>query len=321
MAQKGNNQKGSNAKGSQDLIEQGTKDADELNRRLHFLELEYGDGTPFELVKSISKTQIYLASSAESLLMAGREIIRLKEHLPHGEFQEVLSERIGINPNTARRIMRAAVKFSKGSKRSLAIVLEKSKLLELMTEGDEDLEELADGGTLAGLSMDDIARMTRSELRAALRKEKQKNKQQEEVHEKQLHRKNTKIDQLDKHIHHLETKTDDWHPQAFNICMEITEVSAEILNNLERMDTLRDSILNEDFGDGDVDAAIKAMACVYWDSVDQIFIKTNLVSQDCNEVFSGYKHEARPLLDMHEIFGEGNIVAAEIEISKKNDKQ
>lgn len=43
--------------------------------------------------------------------------------------------------------------------------LGKAKLFELMTEDDEELAELADGGTVAGLTLDDVDRMSVRELR------------------------------------------------------------------------------------------------------------------------------------------------------------
>jgi hypothetical protein len=70
--------------------------------------------------------------------------------------------------------------------------LGKTKLFELMTEDDEDLVELADGGTIAGMSLDDIDRMTSRELKAALREARETNAAQQRV----LADKNEKIDSL-----------------------------------------------------------------------------------------------------------------------------
>ena len=61
-----------------------------------------------------------------------------------------------------------------------------------MTEDDEDLVELADGGTIAGMSLDDIDRMTSRELKAALREARETNAAQQRV----LADKNEKIDSL-----------------------------------------------------------------------------------------------------------------------------
>lgn len=61
-----------------------------------------------------------------------------------------------------------------------------------MTEDDENLAELADGGTVAGLTLDDVDRMSVRELRQALREARETNAAQQRV----LADKNEKIDSL-----------------------------------------------------------------------------------------------------------------------------
>jgi replicative DNA helicase len=46
----------------------------------------------------------------------------------------------------------------------------------LMAEDDASLIELAEGGTIAGLTLDDIEKMTSNELRAALRESRAEHK-------------------------------------------------------------------------------------------------------------------------------------------------
>lgn len=292
-----------NAGVNTELLQEDTKKFDELQQRLQIIEEQYGDGSPFELDKSIAKTQIYMAASAESLLMAGKELIRIKEHTPHGEFQDIVEKTIGINPHTARRMMAAAVKFlGTAPRKALAHHLGASKLLELVTEDDAELDALAEGGTLAGFKIDEIDAMPVRDLRAALKQARDKLKHAEEIHSKQLARKDDKINQLDKQLHSRE-HTDRWHTQAFGVCTEITEVSAEILQGVDRLNALRETILTADFGD-DKEAAINAMAVVYYDAIHQLFDNINQLAHDCHEVFSGYKQQARPLIDMEEVFGQ-----------------
>ena len=66
-----------------------------------------------------------------------------------------------------------------------------TKLIDLAVEDDEDLAELAEGGTLAGLTLDEIDCMTSVELRASLRAEREKTAAQDEV----LAAKSRKIDE------------------------------------------------------------------------------------------------------------------------------
>lgn len=71
-------------------------------------------------------------------------------------------------------------------------LLGKAKLFELVAEDDDDLAELADGGTVAGLTLDDVDRMSVRELRQALREARETNAAQQRV----LADKNEKIDSL-----------------------------------------------------------------------------------------------------------------------------
>lgn len=162
-------------------------------RRLARIEEQYGDGDVYRLENCIAKAQFFMANSAEAMLNAGKQLIRIKEHEPHGAFLHAL-ERIGIVQRTAQKMMQATVKFTRPSNAPLAAHLNRTKLIELVSEDDQELEELSKGGTLAGLTLDDIERMTKQELRNALRKERDKRKADQEAHERLLADKNKKID-------------------------------------------------------------------------------------------------------------------------------
>ena len=70
--------------------------------------------------------------------------------------------------------MRAARKFLGGPNTKLVTDLPSiTHVYELALMDDDDLAELREGGTVAGHTLDDIQRMSPSELRAALRKERQ----------------------------------------------------------------------------------------------------------------------------------------------------
>lgn len=163
----------------------------------HRLEImqQFGEGLPYERDRIVHETKFYMAQSAEAMLEAGKRLIILKECEPHGDFTQIITEQLGLAERTARLVMQAAVKYCSPeleSKRQALAVLGKTKLFELMTEDDGDLVELADGGTIAGMSLDDIDRMTSRELKAALREARETNAAQQRV----LADKNEKIDSL-----------------------------------------------------------------------------------------------------------------------------
>ncbi|WP_097707575.1 DUF3102 domain-containing protein [Escherichia coli] len=177
--------------------------SDDLNVSLnamtqHRMEImqQFGDGLPYERDRVVHEARFYMAQSAEAMLEAGKRLIILKENEPHGDFTNILENDLGLAPQVARRMMQASVKFlgngDEQPKRSALSVLGKTKLYELMVLDDEELDALADGGSVAGATFDDIDRMTSRELRQALREARETNAAQQRV----LADKNEKIDSL-----------------------------------------------------------------------------------------------------------------------------
>ncbi|MFE8048774.1 DUF3102 domain-containing protein [Brenneria goodwinii] len=156
---------------------------------------QFGDGLPYERDRIVHETRFYMAQSAEAMLEAGKRLVILKECEPHGDFTQIVTEQLGLAERTARLVMQAAIKYTSPQlepKRQALAVLGKTKLFELMTEDDEELAELADGGTIAGMTLDDIDRMTSRELKTALREARETHAAQQRV----LTDKNQKIDDL-----------------------------------------------------------------------------------------------------------------------------
>ncbi|MCB7145815.1 hypothetical protein LI078_04465 [Stenotrophomonas maltophilia] len=107
--------------------------------------------------------------SVEDILEMGRGLLLIKEQTAHGEFQEQIATR-GFNYRTAARLMTVALKFSKSDTVSLLKAAgTQAKVLELAVLDDEDLQALESGEPVAGITVDDVERMSASQLRAALR--------------------------------------------------------------------------------------------------------------------------------------------------------
>ncbi|ECR3286699.1 DUF3102 domain-containing protein [Salmonella enterica] len=144
--------------------------------RMEIMEL-FGEGLPYERTRIVHEARFYMAQSAEAMLEAGKRLVILKENEPHGEFINILESELNIESRVARRMMQASLKFlgleGEAPKRSTLSVLGKGKLYELMVLDDEELDSLADGGTIAGSTLDDIDRMSVRELRKALRESKE----------------------------------------------------------------------------------------------------------------------------------------------------
>ena len=177
----------------------------ELGRRSADIAERYGDGLPYDRSRVITQARFYMAQSAEAMFELGKLLIQLKENEPHGEFVEIVEERLGINARSAQKMMQAAVKFSApmlASKASAPTLLGlgKAKLFELMAEPDDAIEALADGGTVAGLQIDEIEAMSSRELRAALRKEREQRAKDAKAKQAVIDKKSKKLDELEEQL-------------------------------------------------------------------------------------------------------------------------
>lgn len=107
--------------------------------------------------------------SVEDILEMGRGLLLLKEQTAHGDFQQQCEAR-SIHPRAAQRLMGVALKFSKSDTMSLLKAAgTQAKVLELAVLDDDDLQALESGESVAGITLDDVERMSAGELRRALR--------------------------------------------------------------------------------------------------------------------------------------------------------
>lgn len=174
--------------------------ADKLSTQLVKIDAHYAVDT-YDKRRLVLEARSIIAFTGEALFELGKRLLLLKEHEPHGEYLEALDQ-IGLHPRAAQRAIQATVRFSppNASAPTHLAQLGQTKLIELLALDDDDIEELRDGGSVAGLSLDSIERMSSRELRTALRKEKTERQRDKDVHERVLKTKNEKIDDLDKRL-------------------------------------------------------------------------------------------------------------------------
>ena len=132
--------------------------------------------------------RFYQRRSVEALLEVGKRLLLLKEITPRGEFMERV-ELLGFSDRTANRFMQAAAKVSKSANLATLSMQVKSAsaFLELVTHDDDaDLERLAE--------LDDIERMSASQVRAALRESRAEHQATQAV----MAKKQARIDQLER---------------------------------------------------------------------------------------------------------------------------
>lgn len=189
--------------------------ADEMAQRSAEIAQRFDDGLPYDRNRMVNEAKYFMSQSAEAMLEAGKRLIVLKENEPHGEFMELLEERLGLNRRTAQVMMQAAVKYLSPALASKAqapalLALGKTKLLDLIAEPDEAIEALADGGTLAGKSLDDMQAMSSRELRAALADARKKLQSKDAV----IAKKDEKLNELAEAEERRRSGTPDEREQA-----------------------------------------------------------------------------------------------------------
>ena len=152
---------------SAEIIEMGKPAATEVVVVVHpkaeALAQELGYEGPLSVGGLEDGIRFYQRRTVESCLELGKRLLLLKEMTPHGEFQSRL-DLLGFTKQTAQRFMQSAAKTVKSPNLGLLSTQVKSMsaFLELVTHDDDVLEQLAE--------MDDIDRMSASELRERVRK-------------------------------------------------------------------------------------------------------------------------------------------------------
>lgn len=254
---------------------------------------QFGDMVEYQRERVIAEARFYLGQSAAAMLEAGKRLILLKEHEPHGEFTDAV-EALGLTVRTAQRLMRASLKFGSAKATTLSH-LNKSKLLLLAMEDQEEIDELGEGGTIAHLTLDDIDKMSVRELRKALRKSRTDHADDTEAKERLIADKNDKLDEYDTKVHTLLNRSHPWPERVMQIGNQVNEQGGLILQALARLDQLRDAIQNEPFETGGEEEAFDMLGRVYYDTVARVLEQTAQTADLCDQIFQGIKDQAIPL--------------------------
>ena len=133
---------------------------------------QWANGEKYDENVMIERGRYAMRQTLEGMFELGRVLIIIKEHSDHGRFMDIIADNFGLHQREANRLMNATQRFATPAMQKAQpklMDLGKSKLLELLTEEDDDLIDLADGGSINGVTLDDVDRMTVRELRAALK--------------------------------------------------------------------------------------------------------------------------------------------------------
>ncbi|MDO9477646.1 MAG: DUF3102 domain-containing protein [Pseudohongiella sp.] len=234
----------------------------------------YGEDLPYDKTRIENEARFYLKQSASSMIELGKRLVVLKANTEHGEFGNCL-ERIGIAPRTAQRLIQASSKLNDPKMTPLAL-LGRSKILELMVEDDDDLEALAGGGTIAGLKLDDIDKMTTRELAAALRKERQRRKEEDEINQRLLESKDQKLNQLEKALTERQRRVKTWEGVVSEIGLNITTMTGGAIQQISHLraqiEQIQDEMNRFDLSKQEMEAIVKPFS-------DHIILLAECVSE------------------------------------------
>ncbi len=188
----------------------------EANEAAHAMAMQIGYQGAVSVGALEDEIRFYQRRTVEAILETGKRLLVLKELTPHGEFSQRV-EMLGFSDRTAQRFMQAAVKTAKSANLALLSTQVKSAsaFLELITHDDDVLENLA--------QMDDVEKMSASELRTALRE----SREEKGAVEKVLADKNTAMDKLRAQVKRIEKLPPDEQRQG--LMKEATAIAHDAL--------------------------------------------------------------------------------------------
>lgn len=155
--------------------------------------------TEYNLEAALSRLRGLMATASQTMLEIGETLALIHAKESADDFHHILAQ-AGLEDRTARRMMQAARKFRLGLTKPQAAALQdlgRGTLLELLVLDDEEVAELANGGTVLDMTLDEVAAMPTSKLRAELRKARAEQKEFAETTQRQIAAKNTALDEKD----------------------------------------------------------------------------------------------------------------------------
>ena len=152
----------------------------EQNERVSALavQLNYQGSTDPAVLENSARDAIKRIGMA--IFELGGYLLLMKEACAHGKFLPAL-ERLGITADSAQRYMAMSRRFANTATSRHLEKLGFSKMTELLPLDDGQVEELTELGQTGELALDDVARMSVKELRAAVRKERREKERHQSV--------------------------------------------------------------------------------------------------------------------------------------------
>ncbi len=233
---------------------------------------QFGDGLSYDRSRYIDKARYHMSRSADEMMELGRCLMVMKEAEVQGDWLICL-ESIGIAPRTAQTMMQVTARLTNtptSAHQLIDSIKSKSKVIELLVLDDEQIKELSDGGSIAGLTLDDVDRMPVSQLRAALREAKHG----AEAKDKLLADKNAKIDELSTDMFRTNLVTAPFDQKLKDYKTELSAHFDILDESCARMLSFNDAVLQDDFTCPEDEArqqqALRTISTLYGDRLRRV---------------------------------------------------
>lgn len=208
--------------------------------QIALVDAQYGVDMRYDYDRFVSMGRQLITEASQRMFELGKILIQLRERESRSLFIEAL-DRMGIGERFAYRAIQSAMKFGLSEQHeALAVRLGSAKLLELLAEDDDQIAALADGGTLAGLTQDDIDTMSTRELRAALRCERKEHAEDKAATEEIIAGKDERINKLLRD--RRKSAKSGTREQVADLLAELDQVTVELAANLKLMRDTTSSI-------------------------------------------------------------------------------
>lgn len=163
----------------------------------------FGSNLPYERTRIMTEIVTLTSIADKSIVEAGKRLLVLKAHEDHGSWLATL-EQMQLSPRYVQRAMSTAKAFGKYDNLSH---LSQSQFQAISFFSEEEKQDLNDGKDVLGLDVDDISKMTRKEIEAALRKEKSEREKERDAQEEVIAAKNNKLDEMERALRYQQPPT------------------------------------------------------------------------------------------------------------------
>ena len=201
----------------------------------------------------IHDTRRQVNQSTEAMLEIGRAVCCFRE-LGRGRYGEAI-QAIGLSPTTANRLAVVALKFLGRDHRKPLLTLDRSKVYELALLDDHDLDEL----TADPQQLDQIERMSVSELRRELRRSRREHEQAAATAAQITRRRDERINELEEENIRLSGEYADRPPalRAEGELRGLLDDSLALVREIEHRFRFRFARIENLFPDGLIPAHVR----------------------------------------------------------------